>query len=127
MKNRNLTAGAIFGLLSVILGAFGAHLIRDHIELRQYDAYQTAIFYMFIHALALLWISQSSLCAERKNRIGLGWMLGVLLFSGSIILLSTQGLTHFQVAFLGPVTPIGGMLLILAWGYLVFASYSTNK
>jgi uncharacterized membrane protein YgdD (TMEM256/DUF423 family) len=113
--------GAFFGLLGVILGAFAAHAIKP-ILLRNgtWDVWQTAVFYQFVHALALLAIGQGT--STRKG-IVICWGLGVAFFSGSLYFLALDPSQHW----IGPVTPLGGMLLIVGWAWLLWDLCNQKK
>lgn len=102
---------AFLGMSAVILGALGAHLLKNYLTTEQLNSYETAVKYQMYMALALLWLTHSSVF---DKKIGFLWTLGVTLFSGSI-----YGLIFFQWKFLGPVTPIGGILMILGWLLLI--------
>jgi uncharacterized membrane protein YgdD (TMEM256/DUF423 family) len=100
--------------LAVALGAFGAHGLRSTLESRgMVDVWNKAVFYQFIHAIALLVLALYG----TVNR-GAWWLLftGILLFSGSLYLLA---LTSFR--WLGPVTPIGGLCFLVGWAWLFLA------
>ena len=104
---------ALAGALGVALGAFGAHALRGSIEPRLMETFQTAVQYQLIHALALLlvsltmgWLGQS-LSFEIS---AYAFMAGIILFSGSL-----YGLVLTEMRWLGPVTPLGGLCLIVGW------------
>ena len=103
------TLGAALGLTGVIAGAFGAHLLRDRLSAEGLGSFQTGVRYQLLHAVALL------LPLTHDSRVA-GWCmaLGTVLFSGSIYLLV---LLHWK--WLGPVTPVGGVLLISGWAALL--------
>ncbi len=113
-----LRAGALLGGLGVIAGAFGAHYLRERLQLapRQLESFETGVRYQLLHALALLVVGLLSLHAGRAtsalNAVGGLFLIGTLLFSGSIYLLA---LGVGPRAVLGPTTPLGGSLLILGW------------
>lgn len=119
-----LLLGAGYGLLGVILGAFGAHALRSRLSEDLLRAWQTGVEYQFYHAFALLAVG---LMAYTGAAAG-GWLsaaawlfvLGVLLFSGSL-----YGLALGGPKLLGPVTPLGGLLLIAAWASLLVAVIRT--
>lgn len=108
-----LMTGAGLGALGVILGAFGAHLLRPWLAAREMAVYETAIHYLQVHALALL---AAGLLIERwPARRALVWaawgfVSGCVLFSGSLVALALTGWTG-----LGAITPVGGVLWIAAW------------
>ena len=108
-----LISGLVLMLLGVILGAFGAHAIRELVTAKQMNTWQTASEYHFYHALALIglgiWGEKRSL-GRLVRASGVLFIAGVTLFSGSLYLLVLTG-----ISWLGMVTPIGGLLFILAW------------
>lgn len=121
--------GIFLAASSVMLGAFGAHGLKGQIEVASLESYKTGINYQMIHALALiLFSSMSSLMSSRLGQMG-AWtfVIGTLFFSGSIYLLTTRTLTGIGfTSILGPMTPIGGMLLIVGW-LLFFIAVLKNK
>ena len=112
---------AFAGALGVVLGAFGAHALRGSIEPRLIETFQTAVQYQLIHALALLlvsltmgWLGQS-LSFEIS---AYAFMAGIILFSGSL-----YGLVLTEMKWLGPVTPLGGLSLIVGWLALLVGGF----
>ena len=102
---------AVLCFLAVALGAFGAHSLRSTLETRgMLDAWNKAVFYQFVHAIALLVLA-------RYGTINRGacllLLIGILLFSGSLYLLA---LTNLR--WLGPVTPLGGLCFLVGWAWL---------
>jgi uncharacterized membrane protein YgdD (TMEM256/DUF423 family) len=122
-KNTLFIGSLIMGL-AVVLGAFGAHALKDQITELQLESYKTGVLYQFIHGIAILILSALSMqMAEHKLRWAvLFFGLGTLLFSGSIYLLATSSMTGISKAILGPITPIGGLLFIMGWGTLIVQS-----
>lgn len=116
-KNAWAAIFCIFGALAVILGAFGAHGLEDSISSDSLDAYKTGVLYHFLHVLAALIIVLNIKQSPDVFLLVACWsfLLGIILFSGSIYLLSTSEITGWQLSFLGPVTPVGGLLFIIAW------------
>lgn len=108
------TIGAIFGALGVAMGAFGAHMLRDRVEQRMLDIWSTATQYQLWHALALvavaLWMRRDGGVTTASVVAGWGFTIGVLVFSGSLFVLVLSGKT-----WLGAITPIGGISLIVGW------------
>lgn len=113
-----LLIAALSGLLAVILGAFGAHGLKAQIPDVALDSYKTGVAYQFYHTFALfiamiiykLWNSALFKTAA------LFFSLGILFFSGSIYILSTGSLWLSHIpAFIGPITPIGGLFFITGW------------
>lgn len=117
--------GAINGAIAVMLGAFGAHGLKNRVDAAMLDVWSTASTYHFLHALALLLIAVlakqfSSGSATPTGFIAAGWIMfsGMLIFSGSLYTLVLSG-----QRMLGAITPIGGTALIIAWLILAWAVY----
>ncbi|BCU05400.1 DUF423 domain-containing protein [Allochromatium tepidum] len=111
-----MTLGAVGGLLTVALGAFGAHGLKGRIDPALLANWNTAADYLGLHALALLACGLTLLHrpeAGLVNWAGWAFVIGVCLFSGSLFAMTLTGLRQ-----LGMITPIGGVLLILAWALL---------
>jgi len=120
-----LVLSGIYGMVAVILGAFGAHGLKGKLEPSASEAFETAVRYQFYHALALLMIgilyAQFPSGALRSSAVCM--MLGTILFSGSLYFLSTRTILPFgELRFLGPVTPLGGFLLVIGWLLFVVAA-----
>lgn len=111
----------ILGGFTVILGAFGAHLLEKLLSAAQLASFETGLRYQFYHVFFLILLSLIPRIEEKdKNKIALLISIGILLFSGSIYLLNLQDVLGLNLSFLGPVTPIGGSLLIFAWFYTAY-------
>lgn len=111
-----MTLGAVGGLLTVALGAFGAHGLKGRVDPALLANWNTAADYLGLHALALLACGLTLLHrpeAGLVNWAGWAFVIGVCLFSGSLFAMTLTGLRQ-----LGMITPIGGVLLILAWALL---------
>jgi uncharacterized membrane protein YgdD (TMEM256/DUF423 family) len=107
---------AVLCFLAVALGAFGAHGLRSILEARgMLDAWNKAVFYQFIHAIALLVLA---LYGTINWGACLLLLMGILLFSGSLYLLA---LIPQARDWLGPVTPVGGLCFLAGWAWLVVA------
>ena len=116
MDKKIISTGAIFGMTAIILGAFGAHALKKVLSIEQLSTFETGVRYQMYHALFLLFIGlATNLTQKTKKTIYYLVLFGVLLFSGSIYLLATNGLTPFDFKIIGFVTPIGGLLLIAGW------------
>lgn len=115
MKKITLAAG-LLGLSGVVLGAFGAHALESRLEAAgMVDTWETAVLYHLVHAVALFACCQGSVGAWHQKRwIALAWIVGVVLFSGSLYLLCLGG-----PRWLGPVTPLGGLFLIIGWALVI--------
>jgi uncharacterized membrane protein YgdD (TMEM256/DUF423 family) len=120
MNKKIIATGAIFGMLAIILGAFGAHALKKVLTIDQLSTFETGVKYQMYHALFLLFIGLASIPQKAKKAIYYLVVIGVIFFSGSIYLLATNGLfTSFDFKTIGFITPIGGFLLILSWGVLL--------
>ena len=117
-----LLAGGVLGFFAVALGAFGAHGLKSRLTEDMLAVFQTGVTYHMSHALALL--LAATLMLHWPQSLALKWsaacfLLGVVVFSGSLYLLSVTGLR-----WLGAITPLGGLTLLLGWAAFVYAVYS---
>jgi uncharacterized membrane protein YgdD (TMEM256/DUF423 family) len=124
MNKRIIITAAFFGALAVILGAFGAHALKRILSVQSLDVWQTAVQYHFYHTFGLLFLSTF---ARYKNALinfaSYCFTGGILLFSGSLYILSLKDYMGWTGAsFLGPVTPVGGLLFIMGWLSLLLAA-----
>ena len=129
-----LLISAISGLLSVTLGAFGAHGLKKVVSPEMLAAYQTGVQYQFIHTLALLALAILMIALAANPAVAainvkneLKWsanlmIIGMLLFSGSLYTMTFMSVTGGFPAWLGPITPIGGLTFIMAWILLAVAA-----
>lgn len=110
---QTLLTAAILGFLSVAVGAFGAHALKPSLEASgRLDTFELAVRYQFYHALVLLFLGlwMEGHPSALFGWAAIGWVGGVLLFSGSLYLLSLTNITTFAIA-----TPFGGLLLLAGW------------
>jgi uncharacterized membrane protein YgdD (TMEM256/DUF423 family) len=112
-----LLTGAILGFLSVALGAFGAHALKDQLAANnRVDTYEVAVRYQFFHALAFLfaglWVGQNTWTG------GYAWLAGVVLFSGSLYVVA---LTNNTAKYIVLLTPLGGLMFLVGWVLLILA------
>jgi uncharacterized membrane protein YgdD (TMEM256/DUF423 family) len=116
MKRRIILTGAFIGMLAIILGAFGAHLLKKYLSVEQLVTFETGVRYQMYHAFFLLFLStRKEFTPKALKTIYNLTIAGVILFSGSIYLLATKNLTLFDSKIIVFATPLGGFLLILAW------------
>lgn len=122
MDKKILLTAAILGITAIILGAFGAHALKKVLTETQLQSFEIGVRYQMYHAFFLLFLGIFTFLTE-KERLVIFWLTltGILFFSGSIYLLATNGITNLKTKWLGPITPIGGVLLISAWGYLFYS------
>ena len=120
MKNLTLIIGGIYGLLSVILGAFGAHAFKKILSVERLESFETGVRYQIYAAFFLLivgYILKFETSSEKW--ISILMIAGAFLFSVSIYFLSFQDYWGVNLKFLGPITPIGGLFMIISWGMLI--------
>ena len=123
-----LTAGAVLAGLGVALGAFGAHGLKEVLNVSSLAVFETAVRYQMYHALGLVGIAtlgmlpSATLAGTWLRRSGQLITAGTLVFSGSLYLLVATG-----ISWLGAVTPLGGVALILGWGCLAVGSLRMRR
>lgn len=122
MKRKIVLTGAFLGVVAIILGAFGAHLLKKWLSVEQLNTFEVGVRYQMYHAFFLFFLSTRKEIVEKtlKTIYSLA-VAGVLLFSGSIYLLVTKEYTVFDSKIIVFATPVGGFLLILAWLVLFVA------
>ena len=121
MENKYFKVGVIFAFTSVILGAFGAHLLKDLLSATELSSFKTGIRYQMFHALGIIILSlNQDKFTEKLYRVIQIMSFGVVLFSFSIYVLSLQNILNIKLSFLGFITPIGGLFLISSWILLFF-------
>jgi len=111
-----ITLASLSGMLAVILGAFGAHALKGRLDGYALDVFDTAVQYHFNHSLALLAVGLLALNQPQTTLLkSSGWLftIGIVIFSGSLYLLSLTGMR-----WLGAVTPVGGLAFIGGWACL---------
>ncbi len=118
-----LAIAAIFGGLSVAAGAFGAHALKERLSERSLEIFETAAQYQMYHALALLLVALLLTQEDfpQPVLVASGWtfIIGILIFSGSLYALSLTG-----IKVLGAITPLGGAAFIAGWGALAIAAFT---
>ncbi|MBT3254063.1 MAG: DUF423 domain-containing protein [Candidatus Marinimicrobia bacterium] len=115
--------GAIFGILTVGLGAFGAHALKSVLDSYGQSIWEKAVFYQAIHSLLLLILPglSSYLTPKELNVSGYLIIIGIFLFSGSLYILAISGKKYF-----GAITPIGGVAFIVGWSWLAYALFKAT-
>ncbi len=119
MSSTLLTIAALSGFLTVALGAFGAHALRETLDAYGTDIWNKAVLYQMFHTVALLalWL----IAAQKNiNLTPAAWafVAGIILFSGSLYILAVSG-----VKILGAVTPLGGLSFLFGWGWLAWQAF----
>ena len=119
MERKVIATAAFLGAVAIILGAFGAHALKAKLSIDHLGSSETGVKYQMYHALLLLFVGTSTAISQKARKtIFYLIVLGVAFFSGSIYLLSTPEVTGINAKPIGFITPIGGLLLIVAWIWL---------
>jgi len=116
-----IITGSLMGMLSVMIGAFGAHALKATLEsTNRLETFETAVKYQFYHSLALILLGLLMVQFQHKafNVAGYGFIIGILIFSGSLYVLALTGITK-----LGAITPLGGLAFIVGWAAFAWGSY----
>jgi len=121
MNENAIIIGGIFGFSAILLGAFGAHLLKKKLNLQQLQSFETGVKYQMYHAIVLLILGfQLPITNTINNYIVYAFIIGTVLFSFSIYALVLLSANNKKLKFLGPITPLGGLFLALGWGLLVY-------
>jgi uncharacterized membrane protein YgdD (TMEM256/DUF423 family) len=125
MNKKIVATAAFLGMIAIVLGAFGAHALKKVLDPEQLTTFETGVRYQMYQAFFLFFLATQIDLLEKTRKIIYNLIvIGVVFFSGSIYLLATSGLSGINIKSIGFITPIGGLLLIIAWGML---GYSTLK
>ncbi|OIQ18151.1 DUF423 domain-containing protein [Lacinutrix sp. MedPE-SW] len=116
-----IVTGALFGMLSVIFGAFGAHALKKTLSTNQLQSFETGVKYQMYHAIVLLVLGFGQ--GPQTRAIYWCFTLGIILFSFSIYGLVLSDAKGKKIKILGPITPIGGLLLVIGWLLLLLNSF----
>lgn len=118
-----ILAGTISGFISVALGAFAAHGLKEQLSPLLLNTFKTGVEYQFMHALALILIAivmHIKPTIKLYQTAGIAFLIGILLFSGSLYILALTGLKYF-----GIITPIGGVAFLIGWVYFTLAAWKS--
>ena len=121
MHKQFLITASFLGALSVLLGAFAAHKLKDILEAQMLQTFETAVKYQMYHALAMLGLFLFSKQNPHKyiNWAFNSFLIGIVMFSGSLYFLCTRNLLGIEgLKVLGPITPIGGLFFIAGWIFI---------
>mgnify|MGYP003841269363 FL=1 len=128
MERKITSVAALMGITAIILGAFGAHALKKQLSVEQLGSFETGVKYQMYHALFLLFLGMNTFLNEKvKKAVFQLVIFGVFFFSGSIYLLTTKAITGVDFKFIGIVTPIGGVLLIMAWSFLFWNVWRAKR
>ena len=114
--HKNLTIASILGVLTIVLGAFGAHALKKTLTIDGLQSFETAVRYQMYHVIVLLFVNTyTGISDKKKKQISWLFFLGILLFSGSIYVIQLTSVSAKMIWF---VTPLGGLLFILGWSIM---------
>ncbi len=122
--NKNLSIAAFLGFIAVVLGAFGAHALKEKLGIDEIKTFETGVRYQMYHVFVLLFVnSYQAFNTKTKKTISLLFFIGILLFSGSLYAITAGGIPAKSIWF---TTPLGGLFLLSGWLYLSYNLYKTN-
>lgn len=125
---KNLIITCFLGLVAIVLGAFGAHALKDVLSSSELSSFETGVRYQMYHAIVVLFVNIFDGCTTaQKNKISFIFFLGILLFSGSIYVIQLTSITAKSIWF---VTPLGGLILMIGWLTMIIIflnKYRKNK
>ena len=131
LDKKILVIASILGAVTIAIGAFGAHGLKQFVGAEAIASFETGVRYQMYHVIVLLVVGFATpLSGKTKTWVLRFFGFGILFFSGSIYLLALKDVVSFPVKFLGPITPLGGLLFILGWlrlGYGIFTLKSEQN
>ena len=122
MERKGIIKAGILGVIAVLGGAFGAHALKEVLTAEQLTSFNTGVRYQLIHAVVILLLALLNIKFQAKQfKVASALIFwGVILFSGSIYLLTLKNIVGVEwLKFAGPITPIGGTLIILGWVFII--------
>jgi uncharacterized membrane protein YgdD (TMEM256/DUF423 family) len=118
---------SILAAITIAIGAFGAHGLKEVVSADSLTTFEVGVRYQMYHSISLLLISFATVISSKARKmVFLFFIFGIIFFCGSIYLLALKEVLPFSVSFLGPITPIGGILFIIGWLRLAYGLL-TNK
>lgn len=128
MNNKTVITGAILCVIGIVLGAFGAHALKSLISVDRLQSFETGVRYQMYAGFTLLILGINT----DRFQFSLKWivrllLIGIILFSGSIYGLALQEVFSVSLKFLGPITPLGGLLQIIGWFLLLYQLIKHSK
>jgi uncharacterized membrane protein YgdD (TMEM256/DUF423 family) len=122
MKDKKfwIIISAVSGFTAVAIGAFGAHGLKEKLTTDMLEVYKTGVLYQFIHTIVLLVLSLTNFI--KTNVASVFFLLGIILFSFSLYIYSTSGITFFAM-----ITPIGGVCFLIGWLWIIVDVIKTKK
>ena len=128
IEKKIYVTAALAGFTAIILGAIAAHGLESLKKTDSFESFQTGVRYQIYHSLFLFILGLIPVLNETQKK-QIFWLIsvGIILFSFSIYALSTNELTDFDFAFLGPVTPLGGIFLLMGWLCFIYYLIKPKK
>ena len=121
MNEFAIISGGLFGFSAILLGAFGAHLLKKKLTSDQLQSFETGVKYQMYHAILLLVLGFNlKTNGSIDNAIIYAFIIGTFLFSFSIYALVISSANNKKLKFLGPITPLGGLFLVIGWAGLIW-------
>ncbi|MDM1396331.1 DUF423 domain-containing protein [Myroides odoratimimus] len=128
MGRKVIFIAAIIGAIGIVLGAFGAHGLKKVVTEAQVATFEIGVRYQMYHALFLLFIGICGIFSDKAKKIVMYLVLfGILFFCGSIYLLTFKDMITIDLRVIGPITPVGGVLFIVAWLYAGIQAYKSKN
>ena len=115
-----IVISAVSGFTAVAIGAFGSHGLKDSLSSEMLEVYKTGVFYHLIHSVVLLVLSLNTLIKAKFPSIFI--LLGIILFSFSLYIYSTSGITLFAM-----ITPLGGFCFLIGWLMIIYEAIRVKK
>ncbi len=114
---RNLSITAILGIITIMLGAFGTHILKEKLSVESLQSFETGVRYQMYHVIVLLFVNTyANFSIQTKNRISYLFFAGILLFSGSIYLITIGEVPAKLIWF---TTPLGGISFMIGWAFML--------
>ena len=114
--NKNLAIVSFLGMLTIIIGAFGAHGLKEKLTVTEFQSFETAVRYQMYHVIVLLFINTYSNFPKRlQNSLSIIFLIGIIFFSGSIYAMTVFGVPAKSIWF---ITPLGGLLFVAGWAIM---------
>ena len=123
MLKTGILLGSFFSLMTIVLGAFGAHALKEQLSEYGQSIYEKAVLYQMFHSLGILFVAILNQYIDGVNFISSIWLfsIGIVLFSGSLYILAIS-----QIKWVGAITPMGGVLFIVGWALVFYKTLTAN-
>ncbi len=115
---------SFLGFLAILLGAFGAHALKEKLTPDALQSFQTGVRYMMYHVIVLLFVNTTDMLSQKAQKlISNLFLLGIFCFSGSIFAITVLGVSAKSIWF---ITPLGGLFFMIAWVFMLFSIQKRN-